>query len=92
MTGEWDPRKADANFRVHGVRFAEALTVLEDPYAITREDLSSVGEQRFVSLGLSVKTRLLVVVYAYRDPDAIRVISAWKANHRQECRYEEGRR
>jgi uncharacterized DUF497 family protein len=35
---EWDPEKAAANLRAHGIRFAEATTVLEDPFAITRED------------------------------------------------------
>ena len=44
---EWDPRKAEANLRAHGIGFAEAVTVLEDAFALTREDLDSVGEQRF---------------------------------------------
>ncbi len=44
---EWDPRKAEANLRAHGIGFAEAVTVLEDAFALTHEDLDSVGEQRF---------------------------------------------
>lgn len=35
---EWDPRKAAANLRTHGVSFAEAITVLEDDFALSRED------------------------------------------------------
>jgi uncharacterized protein len=50
---EWDPRKANANLRAHGTSFAEAVTVLEDAFALTREDLDAVEEQRFVTLGLS---------------------------------------
>ena len=46
---EWDPRKADANLRAHGIGFAEAVTVLEDAFALTREDPDAVGEQRFVA-------------------------------------------
>jgi Ribonuclease toxin, BrnT, of type II toxin-antitoxin system len=42
---EWDPRKADANLRAHGIRFAEAVTALEDAFALTREDPDAVGEQ-----------------------------------------------
>jgi uncharacterized DUF497 family protein len=89
---EWDSRKASANLRTHGVSFAEAVTALEDDLALTREDVADGEEQRFVTLGLSDSANLLVVVYAYREPDIIRVISAWKANRRQKERYEEGRR
>jgi len=49
-------------------------------------------EARFVTLGLSSLASLLVVVYVYRRPDIVRVISAWKANKRQREAYEEGRR
>jgi len=35
---EWDPLKAAANLRTHRVSFAEAVTVLEDDFALTRED------------------------------------------------------
>jgi uncharacterized DUF497 family protein len=49
-------------------------------------------EERFVTLGLSDEANLLVVVYAYREPDMIRVISAWKADKRERERDEEGRR
>lgn len=45
-----------------------------------------------MTLGLSNAGNLLVVVYTYRDPDVIRVISAWKANKRQREVYEKGRR
>jgi uncharacterized protein len=41
---EWDLAKAEANFAAHGVSFAEAVTVLEDDFALTREDPDSAGE------------------------------------------------
>ena len=75
-----------------GVSFAEAVTVLEDDFALTREDPDSEGEQRFVTLGTSSVAHLLVVVYTYREPDIIRIISAWRANRRQRVRYEKDRR
>ena len=50
---EWDPAKAAANRRTHRVSFAEAVTVLEDEFALTCEDPDAVEEQRFVTLGLS---------------------------------------
>jgi len=74
------------------VSFAEAVTVLEDDFALTREDPAAVDEARFVTLGLSNAGHLLVVVYAYQEPDVIRLISAWKANKPQREAYEKGRR
>jgi len=76
---------------VHRISFAEAVTALEDDHALSREDPDSVGEQRFVTLGLSSSGNLLVVVYAYRDPNVVRIISAWKANRRQRSQYAKAR-
>jgi hypothetical protein len=50
---EWDPPKAAANVRTHGVSFAEAVTVLEDAFALTRVDPDAADETRWVTLGLS---------------------------------------
>jgi hypothetical protein len=65
---------------------------LEDDFALTREALDSEDEQRFVTLGMSGFGNLLVVVYTYREPDIIRLISAWKGNRPQGLRYERDRR
>ena len=78
MRFESDPAKAAANLRTHRVSFAEAVTVFEDDFALTREDSDASDEERFVTLGLSADGSLLVVVYTYRAADNIRVISAWK--------------
>ena len=88
MKIEFDPDKAAANpLRHEGVTFHEAEAVFLDPWALTREDPDSAGEQRFVTLGLGGKGRVLVVVWTPRR-DAIRLISAWKANQVQRRRYE----
>jgi uncharacterized protein len=89
---EWDPAKAEANLRRHGVSFAEAATVLSDDFALTREDPDVLGEQRFVSLGMSATGAVLVVVYTHREPDVYRLISSWKASRPQRTQYEKGRR
>src|SRR5262249_32645026 len=86
---EWDPAKAAANRRAHGVTFAEAVTVLEDTFALTREDPDASEERRFVTLGMSDQAKLLVVVDAYRGHDRIRIISALKASKHQRESYEE---
>ncbi|HSE85070.1 MAG TPA: BrnT family toxin [Candidatus Binatia bacterium] len=56
---EWDPAKAAANLRTHRVSFSEAVSVLEDEFALTREDPDALEEQRFVTLGLSNLGNLL---------------------------------
>lgn len=55
MQFEWDPKKAAANLAAHEVRFSEAATVLQGVNALTRENPDAVGEQRFVSLGVSAE-------------------------------------
>ncbi|MDY0300218.1 MAG: BrnT family toxin [Trichlorobacter sp.] len=89
MEIEFDPKKAQENPINHsGVTFEEASPVLLDPYALTREDMDARSEQRFVSLGMGGKGRILVVVWTLRD-DRIRIISAWKANQPQRRCYEQ---
>ena len=91
MRFEWDPLNAEANRRTHGVSFAEAVTILKNDFALTREDPDAVEEPRFVTLGMSNLGNLFVLVYVYGEPDIIRVISAWKANKRQRELYEKDR-
>ena len=88
MNITWDTKKAAANPKNHdGVTFEEAQHVLLDPYSLTREDSDSEKEQRFVTLGMGGKQRILMVVYTYGD-ETMRIISAWKANEPQRRRYE----
>ena len=91
MVFEWDVKKAEANYKKHGVRFSETLPVFEDEYAITiTDDESDPEEQRFVSIGTGAKERVLVVVYSYRDKK-IRIISARLAEAHERSQYEEAR-
>ncbi len=88
MKIEFDPDKAALNpIRHEGVTFEEAKVVLLDPYALTHEDIHVINEQRFVTLGMGAKHRILIVVWTLRG-DNIRLISAWKANQPQRRRYE----
>jgi uncharacterized DUF497 family protein len=91
---EWDPVKAAMNLQRHGVRFSsEAIGVFEDDYAITiADDESDPEEQRFVTLGMGTKGRILVVVYVYRtnphNQTVIRIISARPAEPQERKEYE----
>ena len=90
LTFEWDKRKAAGNRRKHGVTFEEATTVFGDPLSLTVADpLSSRGEHRFVIIGLSHRSRVLVVVHTGRG-DNIRIFSARRATRREKTTYEEG--
>jgi len=83
MEIELDPAKASSNFKKHGVSFEEAATVLYDGMALVQEDIDSVGENRWVLIGLSNKARLITVVYTLRNNEVIRLISARKATKKE---------
>ena len=70
-----DPAKAAANLRKHGVAFADAEGVFEDPLAVTVEDPDAEGEARFVTVGLGSAGEILVAVWTERG-DECRLISA----------------
>jgi len=85
----WDPKKAEINFKKHGIRFSDAEMVLYDPFAMTLEEHVVAGEQRFVTVGSDAVGRIIAVVYSYRA-DTIRLISARKATTTERKQYEKG--
>lgn len=89
LTFEWDQEKAESNLHKHGVSFEEASTVFRDTLSRTIHDPlhSSFREQRFVTIGLSGRNQLLVVVHCDRDK-IIRIISARRATRRERRNYE----
>jgi len=87
MTFEWDRGKAEANRRKHGVDFADAVGVFEDPYALSRPD-PFPAEERVATLGRDLLNRLIVVVWTWRG-EAIRLISARRATPRERRHYAE---
>jgi len=85
----WDPAKAAANIRRHGVSFPEASTAFADPNSLTVPDPDhSATEERWILLGLSTRSRLLIVAHTERG-DVIRLISARKATRKERTVYEE---
>ncbi len=90
MDFAWDPRKATANLRRHGIAFEEAATVFRDALSVTGSDPDhSVGEHRFVTFGISSRGKLLVVSHA-DEGLTIRIISARLATRYERKIYEEG--
>jgi uncharacterized DUF497 family protein len=85
---EWDPTKARANLAEHGVDFADAALVLEDPHALTKGGLAVAGDERFVTLGEDPRGRLLVVAWTPRG-ERFRLLSARRATTEERRQYEE---
>lgn len=85
---EWDPGKAAANARKHGVSFDEASECFEDPLALVLEEARF--PERLILIGVPRARRLIFTVYAERGPAVIRIISARKATRNERRAYEEG--
>ena len=87
---EWDPNKAAANLKKHNVSFHEAATVLSDPLAVTVSDPDhSMDEDRYITVGLSNRSRLLIVAHTERG-NRIRIISARELTRAERESYEQG--
>jgi hypothetical protein len=90
MKFEWDPKKATVNFKKHGVTFQEAATIFGDPLAITFDDPDhSMTEHRYITFGLSLQKRLIVVSHTERG-DRTRIINARLMDRKERRIYEEG--
>ncbi len=83
MQFEWDREKAKRNHRKHGVSFDEATTVFYDALSATFDDTDhSIGERRFITVGYSVRERLLAVSHTERGK-SIRITSARPATRHE---------
>jgi len=91
---EWNENKARLNRKKHGVSFEEAKTIFNDPFQITfLDEFHSTEEERQISIGLSGRRRVLLVVHTERDQSGdlviICIISARKATPSEQKTYEE---
>jgi uncharacterized protein len=89
---EWDPSKATANLRKHGVSFETAARVFTDPYALVEQDRVVADESRWHAIGIVEGFLMLVVAHAVHeenDTEVIRIISARRADRKERSRYEE---
>ena len=90
----WDDAKNEINQRKHGVSFAAAQLVFEDPLHLTRQDRIENGEQRWQTIGLAGGVVLLLVAHTWHEEDSgaehIRIISARRATKLERKIYEQG--
>ena len=86
---EWDSGKNTANFKKHGISFEEAKTVFTDEFArLIADPDKSLNEDRFILLGTSIESKLLVVCHCIRTEESVRMISARKADKQERKIYE----
>jgi uncharacterized protein len=89
---DWDPRKAQSNWRKHGVSFQEAATAFLDPDGLDGDDLEhSESEPRRLRLAKSGSGRVLLIAYTTRsdeNEETTRIISARRASRKERKRYE----
>ena len=90
MKPEFDPRKDAENLAKHGVSLADGDGVLLDPMALTIEDEVSIGERRWVTIGVNTFGVLLVVVVWTERDVGTRLISVRRAATTERKSYEKG--
>jgi len=89
---EWNPSKAISNKKKHNVSFEEAQSVFYDDFAVQfYDEENSETEDRFLMLGLSNESKLLLVCHCEKEEgNIIRIISARKATKNESKLYEGG--
>ena len=88
---EWSDLKASKNIEKHGVSFEEASSVFYDDFAVQFYDTehSELEEDRFLILGVSNKSRMLMVCHCEKQSgDVLRIISARKATKNERKFYQ----
>jgi uncharacterized protein len=91
---EWDDKKANINYRKHGIRFEEAALVFDDPLAVSEQDRIENGEQRWRTIGMVGGCLLLLVAHTVRSEhesvEIVRIISARRVDRKERRHYEHG--
>ena len=95
VTYEWDGKKAISNEHKHGIGFVEASSVFDDPLGMSMPDSEhSFDEDRWITMGNSVRGRVLVVVHVRvhsgENDEVIRLVSARRATRLERREYTEG--
>jgi uncharacterized DUF497 family protein len=88
MNFVWDPAKAEANYRKHGIRFEDAVEVFLGPTVSFPDERLEYGEEREITIGLVGGMNIVVVVHVERG-EAVRIISARKAVRWERQLYEQ---
>jgi hypothetical protein len=85
---EWDKQKNAANIHKHGFDFADAWEIFESPMLTALDTREDYGEERWIGIGF-LRERIVVVVFAERKENTIRIISLRKALTHERIKFEE---
>jgi uncharacterized DUF497 family protein len=85
---EWDEQKNAANIHKHGFDFTDAWEIFESPMLTAPDTREDYGEERWIGIGF-LRERVVVIVFAQRSDDTVRVISLRKALKHERIRFEE---
>ena len=90
MRFEWDERKRVRNVTQHGLDFAAAKRVFDDPCVLVRLDARrDYGEARYQAVG-EVNHVVILVAYTWRR-STCRIISARRAHDKERNAYRRAR-
>jgi len=93
MRFEWDEAKSRRNLAKHKISFDSARLVFEDPHALSIQDRTVEGEERWQTLGMIGAETVILVAHTYCEEageDIVRIISARKATRAERSIYEKG--
>jgi uncharacterized protein len=85
---EWDDNKNNLNIKNHGLDFADAWQIFDEPMIIDIDNRKDYGEDRFIGIGF-LKNFVIVVVFTESNDETIRVISLRRALKYERERFEE---
>lgn len=86
MQFEWDEQKNTLNIQKHGIDFADAYRLFEQPLLIAADDRKDYKENRYIGIGY-IQRRIMVLVFTRPKKDRVRVISLRKANKREQEKF-----
>ena len=88
MRFEWDENKNAENIRKHGLDFADARQVFQNPMLVKLDDREDYGEDRWIGIGIISSGIVVVFIFTEKEQEMIRMISMRKATKNERTRYE----
>ncbi len=88
MRFEWDENKNSKNLQKHGFDFSDAWQLFENPLLVKPDIRKEYGEDRWTGIGRMTNGITVVLVFAKRDTETIRIISMRKASKKERRNYE----
>ncbi len=90
MIFEWSVAKAGTNLKKHGISFDDAVTVFQDPLALTFPDPDHApDDRREITIGHTIRQQFVFVAHCERG-ERIRIISTRLVTRSERRQYATG--